>query len=263
MTAPRPRIESIEDVETFLAKAGYVSDRDIATALFLALRLRRPLLIEGHAGVGKTEIAKALAEALGSELLRLQCYEGLDASAALYEWNYAKQILRIRMEESSALSASQKEAAIFGEEYLLERPLLRALRHATDSPVLLIDEIDRADEEFEAFLLEVLSDYQITIPELGSIRAEFPPLRRAHLQPRAGAGGTRSSVAVCTCGSTIRRWPRKSRSCARGCLGWRRISAARSAASSRSCGRWTSTSGPASRRRSIGRRRCSSCTRST
>ena len=169
-------IGRIEDVEAFLARSGYVADREIATALFLAIRLRRPLLVEGHAGVGKTEIAKALAGVLGAELVRLQCYEGLDASAALYEWNYAKQILRIRMEEQSPTSAVEKEAAIFSEPYLLERPLLRALRHGPGGTVLLIDEIDRADEEFEAFLLELLSDWQVTVPELGTIRAEVPPL---------------------------------------------------------------------------------------
>ena len=168
-------IEQIEDVEAFLARCGYVADREIATALFLGIRLHRPLLVEGFAGVGKTEIAKTLATALGTTLYRLQCYEGLDASAALYEWNYAKQILRIRMEEHSSHSALEKESAIFSEPYLLARPLLQALRHGTGSAVLLVDEIDRADEEFEAFLLEMLSEYQVTIPELGAIRAEHPP----------------------------------------------------------------------------------------
>jgi MoxR-like ATPase len=167
-------VEQIEDVERLLAGSGYVGDREIATALFLAMRLRRPLLIEGYAGVGKTEIAKVLAQALATDLIRLQCYEGLDAAAALYEWNYAKQILRIRIEENSTHSAADTEAHIFDEAYLLERPLLRALRQPR-SPVLLIDEIDRADEEFEAFLLEVLSDYQVSIPEFGTIRAEHPP----------------------------------------------------------------------------------------
>jgi MoxR-like ATPase len=167
-------VTEIDDVERLLADSGYVGDREIATALFLAMRLRRPLLIEGYAGVGKTEIAKVLARALATELIRLQCYEGLDAATALYEWNYAKQILRIRIEEGSARNASETEAHIFDEAYLLERPLLRALRQP-QSPVLLIDEIDRADEEFEAFLLEVLSDYQVSIPELGTIKAEYPP----------------------------------------------------------------------------------------
>src|ERR1039457_729950 len=168
-------VRSVEDVEALLARGHYVGDREIATAIFLAIRLHRPLLVEGHAGVGKTEIAKTLATALNAELIRLQCYEGLDVSTALYEWNYAKQILRIRMEEQSAQSALEKEALIFSEPYLLARPLLQALRHNSASPVLLIDEIDRADEEFEAFLLEVLSEYQVTIPELGSIRATHLP----------------------------------------------------------------------------------------
>jgi len=171
----RDGINRIEDVEDFLARYHYVGDREIATALFLAIRLRRPLLVEGYAGVGKTEIAKTLAEALGTKLFRLQCYEGLDASAALYEWNYAKQILRIRMEESSTQTALEKEATIFSEPYLLARPLLQALRHPGRSAVLLIDEVDRADEEFEAFLLEMLSEYQVTIPELGVIAAERIP----------------------------------------------------------------------------------------
>ena len=158
-----------------MARSHYVGDSEIATAIFLAIRLHRPLLVEGHAGVGKTEIAKSLALALDTKLIRLQCYEGLDVSTALYEWNYAKQILRIRMEEQSSHSAVEKEALIFSEPYLLARPLLQALRHGASSPVLLIDEIDRADEEFEAFLLEVLSEYQVTIPELGSITAEHLP----------------------------------------------------------------------------------------
>jgi len=169
------KVERIEDVDKLLAGSGYVGDQEIATAIFLAIRLRRPLLIEGHAGVGKTEIAKALTAALSTTMYRLQCYEGLDVSSALYEWNYAKQILRIRMEEQSGRTVAEKEAAIFSEPYLMARPLLQALRHHDKSPVLLIDEIDRADEEFEAFLLEVLSEYQVTIPELGPIGAEHPP----------------------------------------------------------------------------------------
>jgi MoxR-like ATPase len=167
-------VETIEDVSVLLSDSGYVGDEDIATALFLALRLHRPLLIEGHAGVGKTEIAKVLANALDTELIRLQCYEGLDAASALYEWNYTKQILRIRLDEQSSHESRATEAEIFDEAYLLERPLLRALRCAR-SPVLLIDEIDRADEEFEAFLLETLAEYQVTIPELGTIAATHPP----------------------------------------------------------------------------------------
>jgi MoxR-like ATPase len=167
-------VESIQDVSELLSSSGYVADDDIATAIFLAMRLRRPLLVEGNAGVGKTEIAKVLATALNTDLIRLQCYEGLDAAAALYEWNYAKQILRIRLDEQSSHDATDTEAHIFDEAYLLERPLLRALRHG-GSPVLLIDEIDRADEEFEALLLEILAEYQVTIPELGTISAAQPP----------------------------------------------------------------------------------------
>ena len=168
-------VARIEDVEALLAAHEYVGDRQIATALFLALRLYRPILVEGHAGVGKTEIAKTLARALNTTLYRLQCYEGLDVSAALYEWNYAKQILRIRMDEGAERSAEEKEATIFSEPYLIARPLLQALRHAKQSPVLLIDEIDRADEEFEAFLLEMLSEYQVSIPEMGVLYAEHRP----------------------------------------------------------------------------------------
>ena len=164
----------ISDVSRLLDTRGYVGDEEIATALFLAMRLRRPLLIEGHAGVGKTEIAKVLAAALDTTLIRLQCYEGLDAAAALYEWNYAKQILRIRLDEQSGRAADETEAHIFDEDYLLERPLLKALRQP-QSPVLLIDEIDRADEEFEAFLLEILAEYQVTIPEIGTVSAASPP----------------------------------------------------------------------------------------
>jgi MoxR-like ATPase len=166
--------DSIEEVSGLLSASGYVADADIATAIFLAMRLRRPLLVEGYAGVGKTEIAKVLASALDTDLIRLQCYEGLDAASALYEWNYAKQILRIRLDEQSSHDAADTEAHIFDEAYLLERPLLAALRHS-NSPVLLIDEIDRADEEFEAFLLEILAEYQVTIPELGTIKATNPP----------------------------------------------------------------------------------------
>jgi MoxR-like ATPase len=165
---------SIQDISALLSASGYVADEDIATAIFLAMRLRRPLLVEGYAGVGKTEIAKVLAGALNTDLIRLQCYEGLDAASSLYEWNYAKQILRIRLDEQSSHDAADTEAHIFDEAYLLERPLLNALRHG-GNPVLLIDEIDRADEEFEAFLLEILAEFQVTIPELGTIKAEQPP----------------------------------------------------------------------------------------
>src|SRR6201987_5975039 len=153
-----------------LAAVGYVADRDIATALWLMDYLKRPLLLEGEAGVGKTEVAKALAALHGGELFRLQCYEGLDQNAALYEWNYQRQLLAIKAREGAGENAERIEEQIFSEKYLLERPLLTAIRR-TLPPVLLIDEVDRADEEFEAFLLELLSDYQVSIPELGTVKA--------------------------------------------------------------------------------------------
>ncbi|GAC1344304.1 MAG: MoxR family ATPase [Myxococcales bacterium] len=159
-----------------LAAEEYVADPAIATSLFLAQQLEKPLLIEGHAGVGKTEIAKVLARVLSTELIRLQCYEGLDAASALYEWNHAKQLLHIRLQERTGRSAAEAEAQIFGEAFLLQRPLLRAIRNGGRAPVLLIDEIDRSDEEFEAFLLEVLSDFQVSVPELGTLRAEKRPI---------------------------------------------------------------------------------------
>jgi MoxR-like ATPase len=154
---------------------GYVADEAIATAVFLACEMRKPLLIEGEAGGGKTELAKVLAQLLETELIRLQCYEGLDVNTALYEWNYPRQMLRARLAERDGQSPASVEALIFSREYLLERPLLRAITRTEGPPVLLIDEIDRADEGFEAFLLEVLSDFQVTIPELGTIRAAHVP----------------------------------------------------------------------------------------
>jgi MoxR-like ATPase len=154
---------------------GYVSDQSIATSIFLLMELKKPILIEGHAGVGKTEIAKILAKILNTELIRLQCYEGLDVSTALYEWNYQKQVLRMRLEEGSSHSVEEKEEMIFSPPFLLKRPLLSAITNPERSAVLLIDEIDRADAEFEAFLLEVLSDFQVSIPELGTIKATHVP----------------------------------------------------------------------------------------
>jgi MoxR-like ATPase len=153
-----------------LAEVGYVADRDLATALWMMDFLKRPLLIEGEAGVGKTEVGKALAGVHGAELIRMQCYEGLDAGSALYEWNYQRQLIAIKAREGSGESVESIEARIFSEDYLLERPLLAAIRRQTP-PVLLIDEVDRADEEFEAFLLELLADFQITIPEFGTVKA--------------------------------------------------------------------------------------------
>ncbi|MBX6364149.1 MAG: MoxR family ATPase [Gemmatimonadetes bacterium] len=167
--------DEVRRIQELLEREAYVAEPEVATAVHLAVALRKPLLVEGPAGVGKTEIAKVLARALDTELIRLQCYEGLDAAAALYEWNYPKQMLRIKLEEHSTRSVEEKEAAIFGEAFLLRRPLLRAITHPDRSPVLLVDEVDRADEEFEAFLLEVLSDFQVTIPEIGTIRATHHP----------------------------------------------------------------------------------------
>jgi MoxR-like ATPase len=163
-----------EDIATRLAAVGYIADRDIATALWLMEFLKRPLVLEGEAGVGKTEVAKALAAVHQAELIRLQCYEGLDQNAALYEWNYQRQLLAIKTREGIGENADTIEEHIFSERYLLERPLLAAIRRERP-PVLLIDEVDRADEEFEAFLLELLSDYQVSIPELGTIRATAIP----------------------------------------------------------------------------------------
>ena len=163
-----------EAIADRLAAVGYIADRDIATALWLMEFLKRPLLLEGEAGVGKTEVAKALAAVHGAELIRLQCYEGLDQNAALYEWNYQRQLLAIKTREGIGENADAIEEHIFSERYLLERPLLAAIRREKP-PVLLIDEVDRADEEFEAFLLELLSDFQVSIPELGTIQAMSIP----------------------------------------------------------------------------------------
>lgn len=167
--------EEVRNIQESLRRQAYVTDAAIATSLYLAMALRKPLLVEGPAGVGKTEIAKSLADALDTRLVRLQCYEGLDAAAAIYEWNYPKQLLRIKLQELAATPAAEKEAEIFGEPFLLKRPLLDAITDRTSSPVLLIDEIDRSDEEFEAFLLEILSDFQVTIPEIGPIKATHRP----------------------------------------------------------------------------------------
>jgi MoxR-like ATPase len=165
----------IKKIHEMMESADYVTDAAIATSVHLAMTLKKPLLIEGHAGVGKTEIAKVMAKMLGTSLIRLQCYEGLDAAQALYEWNYPKQLLHIKLEESTPHTMSEKEAAIFSPPFLIRRPLLQAISATGVPPVLLIDEIDRADEEFEAFLLEVLSDFQVTIPEIGTIKATQPP----------------------------------------------------------------------------------------
>jgi len=167
--------EEIGALQAAMERCGYIADPAVATAVFLAREMRRPLLVEGEAGVGKTEIAKVLAQMLCTELVRLQCYEGLDTHTALYEWNYQRQILRLKAAEIEGRDPGKLEDLIFGREYLLERPLLRAIARREGPAVLLIDEVDRADEAFEAFLLEVLSDFQITIPELGTIRAVHVP----------------------------------------------------------------------------------------
>ena len=169
---------SVDATLDLLAAQDYVADRRLATAVFLALKLRRPLFLEGEAGVGKTEVAKVLAQALGRRLLRLQCYEGLDVAAAVYEWNYPRQMVEIRLAEAAGgVERAELAHDIFTTRFLLRRPLLEALApHEAESPVLLIDELDRTDEPFEAYLLEVLSDYQVTIPELGTIRAAAPPI---------------------------------------------------------------------------------------
>ena len=180
MTGARPRAvpDSVDEILELLADGRYIADRSLATTLFLALRLKRPVFLEGEAGVGKTEIGKVLASTLGRELLRLQCYEGLDVASAVYEWNYQRQMIEIRLAESLGDRARESLAEdIFSERFLIERPLLKSLAPRPEGPpVLLIDEIDRTDEPFEAYLLEVLSDFQITVPELGTIRAAEPPI---------------------------------------------------------------------------------------
>lgn len=175
---PRPTPRTIDETLDLLTGADYMADRSLATVLFLSLRMKRPLFLEGEAGVGKTEIAKVLAQALGRRLIRLQCYEGLDVSSAVYEWNYAAQMIEIRMEEAAGkVDRSDMERNVFSEKYLIRRPVLDALTgKAGAAPVFLIDELDRTDEAFEAFLLEILSDFQVTVPELGTIKAEEPPI---------------------------------------------------------------------------------------
>jgi MoxR-like ATPase len=177
MTA-RPLPATIDDTLALLTRAGYVADRPLATVLFLALKLGRPLFLEGEAGVGKTEIAKTLSVALGRRLIRLQCYEGLDVASAVYEWNYAGQMMAIRLAEAGgAVDRARLEGDVFSERFLVKRPLLQALeRDEGRAPVLLVDELDRTDEAFEAFLLELLSDFQVTIPEIGTVKAAEPPI---------------------------------------------------------------------------------------
>jgi MoxR-like ATPase len=169
------RPETVGDLTEILRQGGYLADRGLATALFVALNLRRPVLLEGEVGVGKTEVAKVLATVFGRKLIRLQCYEGIDTNQALYEWDYARQMLQIRALSEHQVADAAAVDKLFGPKFLLERPLLEAVR-AGDQAVLLIDEVDRADDEFEAFLLELLSDFQISIPEIGTVRAQTPPL---------------------------------------------------------------------------------------
>jgi MoxR-like ATPase len=179
MTSPASRLPAtIDETLTMLAAADYVAERSLATAVFLALRMGRPLFLEGEAGVGKTEIAKVLAQILGRQLVRLQCYEGLDIASAVYEWNYARQMIEIRLAEAEGIKSREGLGQdIFSERFLIRRPLLQALEGGLGAPpVLLIDELDRTDEPFEAYLLEVLSDFQVTIPEIGTIKADQPPI---------------------------------------------------------------------------------------
>ena len=170
-------LNSADEIQEAFRELGYIADRSIATAVYLGLKLERPLLLEGEAGVGKTELAKVLATSLGTRLIRLQCYEGLDVNTAVYEWNYPRQMLEIRLLEARGQADHATAHDIFGPDFLIRRPLLQALEASAegDPPVLLIDEIDRADEEFEAYLLEILSDFQVTVPEIGTIKADRPP----------------------------------------------------------------------------------------
>ncbi len=175
---PTPHGENIPDIDSIISgfeHLGYVIDKALATSIYLVTKLGKPLLVEGHTGLGKTEVAKVLAGFLGTRLIRLQCYEGLDVNSAVYEWNYQKQLLAIKIQEATDKSIEEKERHIFGRDFLLERPLLQAVLAEDASPVLLVDEVDRADEAFDAFLLELLSDFQITIPEMGTIKARHVP----------------------------------------------------------------------------------------
>src|ERR1700694_2512865 len=175
---PLPHGKDIHDINSIISgfeQLGYVIDKALATSIYLAIKLGKPILLEGHTGLGKTEVAKVLAGFLGARLIRLQCYEGLDVNSAVYEWNYQKQLLAIKIQERTDKTVEEKEKYIFGRDFLLERPLLQSILAEDASPVLLVDEVDRSDEAFDAFLLELLSDFQITIPEMGTIKARHIP----------------------------------------------------------------------------------------
>ena len=250
---------SVADVEQALRKESYLPDRGLATAVFLATSMGRPLLLEGEAGVGKTEVGKTLARILDADLIRLQCYEGIDASQALYEWDYARQLLYARALQEGEVGAGERVAELYGPEFLVERPLLRAIR-AGAGAVLLVDELDRADDEFEAFLLEVLSDFTVTVPELATIAASEPPAV-VITSNRTRSSTTRSSAAASTTGSTFRTWRGRRRSS--GCA----LPASRSRWRGRSrrrchgCAPSISSSARAPQRRSTGRRRSRSWAR--
>ena len=242
-----------------LAEAGYIADPGLAGALLLMDMLKRPLLLEGEAGVGKTEVAKALASVHGAKLIRLQCYEGLDRNEALYEWNYQRQLLSIQARGAAGASAEAIETAIFSEDYLLERPLLAAIRQA-EPPVLLVDEVDRADEEFEAFLLELLSDFQVSIPELGTDRRHHDPARGADLQRHPRSLRRAPPPLPLPLPRLSRRRPRGRASCSAACPASTRRWRCRSPGSWKSCARRSCEKCPASPRRSTGRRRWSAST---
>ena len=213
---------------------GFIVDEAFATALQIMLALEKPLLVEGPAGVGKTESAKVLADVLGTRLIRLQCYEGLDAMSALYEWNYPRQMLHARLSEGGGATLAEREAADFSEPFLLKRPLLEAITAGSIAGAAL-DEVDRADEAFEAFLLEVLAEWQVTIPELGTIRARHKPHVDPDQQPDEGTVGRAQAARACSCGFRTRRSNRRSRSCTHAHPGCRDRSRIRSRRSCRSC----------------------------
>ncbi len=198
--------DEIRKIQEMMEAADYVTDAPVATSVHLAMRLLKPLLIEGPAGVGKTEVAKVMARMLGTNLIRLQCYEGLDVSTALYEWNYQKQLLHIKLEETGHNNRpiGEKEHEIFSEPFLLRRPLLLAISQESQAPVLLVDECDRSDEEFEAFMLEIFSDWQVTIPEIGTIKATHPPhvVVTSNRTRELSAALRRRCLYLCSCRST-------------------------------------------------------------